>query len=120
MTESQDQKTLIRWWSVVCSDFNLPESVLMACPAQASRTPQGWSRIKSEGYRTGTPDLFLAVPRKQPGLFIEMKRATGGVLSESQREMIFTLQSQGYATAVACGFEQAKLAVLEYLKGTHE
>ena len=117
LSESSEQKAVIRWWSVVCGDWSQPEFALMGCPAQASRSPAGWGRIKAEGYRTGTPDLFLAVATpKSHGLFIEMKRAHGGTLSESQKEMIFTLGKQGYSVAVACGAEDAKKVIQEYLK----
>jgi len=114
--ESAEQKAVIRWWSVACHDFNLPECILMGCPAQAARSPAGWGRIKAEGYRTGTPDLFLAVPRvAASGLFIEMKRSKGGTLSEDQKEMIFRLGERGYSCAVAHGAAEARKVITEYL-----
>lgn len=115
-TESAEQKDVIKWWAIVCTIYGLSECILMACPAQAARSPQGGARIKAEGYRAGTPDLFLAVPRHgQPGLFIEMKNSDGGTLSENQKMMIFEISAQGYRVAVAHGAIQAKKILTEYL-----
>lgn len=115
-TESAEQKGVIVWWSYVCAGYKLDEKLLMACPAQAARTPQGGARIKAEGYRAGTPDLFLAVARKGfHGLHVEMKRKDGGRLNESQKEMLFLIGEQGFSTAVAHGADQARKIIAEYL-----
>jgi hypothetical protein len=117
-TESAEQQTVIRWWLVNCDAYKLPERVLMASPGQAARTMRNGRRMKAEGYRAGTPDLFLAVPRKGvPGLFIEMKKRDGRLndLSDEQREMLFDLGQQGYRVGVACGAEQAVKIITEYL-----
>jgi VRR-NUC domain len=115
-TESEEQKALIVWWSFVHATFSVPETVLMACPAQAARSIRGGARVKAEGYRAGTPDLFLAVARgDQHGLFIEMKRRDGGSLAESQKLMLSDLSPQGYAVAVCHGALAAKETILKYL-----
>ena len=115
-TESAEQKAVIVWWAYTCAGYNLPECVLMACPSQAARSIRGGARMKAEGYRSGTPDLFLAAGRHgQHGLFIEMKRSDGGVLSENQKAMLFELSGQNYRTAVACGAAQARKVIAEYL-----
>ena len=117
-SESSEQQAVIRWWLVNCDAYKLPERVLMASPGQAARTQKNGRRMKAEGYRAGTPDLFLAVPRKGvPGLFIEMKKRDGRLndLSDEQREQLFALSEQGYRTAVACGAVEACKAITEYL-----
>ena len=115
-SESHEQQTLMSWWTLACPKGYDPR-LLMACPAQAARSPRNGARMKAEGYRAGTPDLFLAIPRgTRGGLFVEMKRRDGGTLSESQREMLFNLSQQGYATGVACGWEAAKNMITEYLQ----
>jgi len=115
-TESAEQKSVISWWAIMHRNFALPECILMACPAQAARTPQGGARIKAEGYRAGTPDLFRAASRRGcHGLFVEMKRRDGGTLSENQKQMLFELGAQGYAKAVACGASEAIKVISEYL-----
>lgn len=115
-SESAEQKAVIRWWTIASAAWNIDERLLMACPAQAARSPRGGARIKAEGYRAGTPDLFLAVPRGQwHGLFVEMKRADGGEVSENQREMLFQVSSRGYQTAIAHGAAPARKIIAEYL-----
>ena len=115
-TESAEQQALIRWWSLQRALYSVPAEVLMACPAQAMRTARNGARMKAEGYRTGTPDLFLAVARGQfHGLFIEIKRTRHGVLSDEQRDMLNRLKSQGYCTAVCKGFDEAKRVIEWYL-----
>ena len=114
-SESHEQQMLMSWWALACPK-GYSHRLLMACPAQAARSPRNGARMKAEGYRAGTPDLFLAIPRgTRHGLYIEMKRRDGGQLAESQREMLFILSQQGYATGVACGWEVAKTMITEYL-----
>ena len=116
-SESEEQQAVIRWWLVACDSFKLTERVLMASPGQAARTQRNGRRMKAEGYRAGTPDLFLAVPRKgMGGLFIEMKKRDGSVadLSDSQKEMLCDL-STSYRIAVACGAGQAIQAIKDFL-----
>lgn len=118
LTESAEQQAVIRWWMVNCDGYKIPERLLMASPGQAARTQRNGRRMKAEGYRAGTPDLFLAVANAQwHGLFIEMKKRDGSFsdLSDSQREMIFDLSQQRYQIAVACGAGQAIALLKEYL-----
>lgn len=49
------------------------------------------------------------------GLFIEMKRTSGGRVSESQQKFLKTLNDNGYLAVVCKGFEQAQEAILKYL-----
>jgi len=98
--------------------YKLPERVLMASPGQAARTQRNGRRMKAEGYRAGTPDLFLAVPRKGvPGMFIEMKKRDGSIAdcTDEQREQLCALSEQGYKIAVACGGAEAVKLITEYL-----
>ena len=75
-------------------------------------------KMKSMGYRKGTPDIFVAVPKGgRHGLFLELK-ASGGKASPEQKMMIANLQTQGYAAAVVVGFEQVKATLTAYLSQT--
>lgn len=74
-------------------------------------------RMKSEGLRSGVPDLMLAWPTKvHHGLFIELKRRDGGKVSSQQEIWHEKLRAVGYAVVVAKGVEEARSAILEYLK----
>jgi hypothetical protein len=119
LTESAEQQAVIRWWLVHSSAYKLGENLLMASPGQAARTQRNGKRMKAEGYRAGTPDLFLAVARKgKHGLFIEMKKRDGNLssCSDSQREMLFALSVQDFETAVACGAAQAIKTIKDYMQ----
>ena len=74
--------------------------------------------MKAEGVRAGVPDLFLSVPRgAYHGLFIEMKKENGGRVSISQKSMIESLKSQGYAAFVCRGWTEARITIEAYLHG---
>ena len=74
-------------------------------------------KLKAEGVKAGVPDIFLPVSRfLYHGLFIEMKKKKGGVISPSQTEWIENLKKQGYSCDVAYGFEDAKKIIEDYLK----
>ena len=73
--------------------------------------------MKAEGMRSGVPDLFLPVARKgYHGMFIELKRRRGGVVSKDQQQWIDDLREQGYHAIVCRGFDEAKEQLTEYLK----
>ena len=69
------------------------------------------------GVRAGVPDLMLPVPMDgKHGLFIEMKRADGGRLSETQKKWLGWLTELGY-TAVCChGWEEAREVIRHYMR----
>lgn len=73
-------------------------------------------RLKREGVRPGVPDLMLAMPAGGwPGLFIEMKRASGSYASPEQREFMEKLRRVGYLAVVCNGFDEARVVIDYYL-----
>lgn len=83
------------------------------------------------------PDLFIAEPAYKTfkydwcGLFIELKkegtkiyRRDGELVANEhireQAEVLDRLQQLGYKAEFACGFEEAKQIIDEYLGGTNE
>ena len=115
-SESQLQQEVIKWWASAHTDYAIHEHLLMAIPLQAIRSPRNGARMKREGARAGTPDLFLAVPRARfSGLWIEMKKP-GGVVSDVQTNMIADLNGQNYVTAVCWSSEDAIKEIQIYLQ----
>lgn len=115
-TESQSQCALIRWWSLACVGVRVPEHLLMAIPLQAARSQKNGARMKSEGARKGTLDLFLAVSRKgASGLWLEMKTPTGRIALE-QQVMIDSLRREGYTVEVCRSTGDAIYAITQYMK----
>lgn len=112
-TEHQEQVALLQWWNL-----QAPlqwRKRLTAFPNAGKRSVIMGKYMKQEGLQPGMPDLFLAIPTKEHhGLFIEMKRKTGGRLSENQKAMIDNLQPD-YKAIVCYGFEDARVAICQYL-----
>jgi hypothetical protein len=115
--EHTEQVNLIKWWSLVHKQFGISEHLLFAIPNGGQRNIIVASKLKAEGVRSGVPDLFLAVPKKDyHGLFIEMKKPKGGRVSGSQKEMIDELNQLNYLSVVCKGWNEAKAAIEQYLK----
>lgn len=116
MTEHDEQSALLRWWGLYAITKKLDARLLFAIPNAGKRSVRVASMMRAEGLRAGIPDLFLAIPKNDfGGLFIEMKRTKGGVLSKLQAECLEMLKSAGYACAVCRGSAQAQQAIENYL-----
>lgn len=84
--------------------------------------------MRAEGVKPGVSDIFVAVPqvRRTPrcdsptsyfGLFVEMKRADGGVESDAQKAFGAAVTEQGYAYVVCHGWRQAYATIRAYMDG---
>ena len=117
-SEHREQTCLMKWAEL--QSGSMPElRCLFAIPNGGWRHPATAARLKAEGVKPGVPDLFLAYPSNgMPGLFIEMKRRTGGRLSLEQQAWRERLSLHGYRVRVCKGWEEAKTEIIDYL--THE
>jgi hypothetical protein len=83
------------------------------------------AKLKRLGRKAGVPDMFLPVPRYADpnigghpayyGLWIELKRKTGGVVSTEQKWWHQQLSECGYRVVVARGASEAIKIIMEYL-----
>lgn len=114
-TEAQEQAWLFEWASMQTG--STPEIGLMfAIPNGGSRHPAEARNLKAQGVKAGVPDIFLPVARLgYHGLFIELKRTKGGVVSVDQKLMISALMDQSYAVEVCKGWEEAASVIKVYL-----
>jgi len=113
-SEHLEQVTLIAWYRRTYKN-----ELLVAIPNGGKRHIKTALAMKQEGVSKGFPDLFLPVPNsKFHGLFIEMKRQKGGMLSKEQKEWIDYLNSAGYQAVVCKGFLEAKEVIECYLSDT--
>lgn len=114
--EASEQTNLIAWANLQAK--TMPELArLFAVPNGGSRHMLEAVSLKRQGVKKGVPDLCLPVPRHgRHGLYIEMKRISGGIVSKEQKDWIAYLNSQGYVAVVCKGFEEARQAILDYLK----
>lgn len=111
--EQQVQIGLMRWFQATHPEL-FP--LVMASAGGLWTSIKQATRMKSMGYKKGTPDIFFAYPMGgKHGLFLELKAANGKP-SPEQKQMIQSLQEQGYAAAIAVGFDQAIALVTAYLK----
>lgn len=115
-TEHQQQVNLFRWAKMQSGKH--PELKLMfAVPNAAKRNLNTAMYMKAEGLASGVPDIFLPCARgAYHGLFIELKRAKGSVVSKTQKVYLDGLNMQGYKAVVCYGFDEAKNVILGYLK----
>ena len=117
--EHDEQVNLMKWWSLACHHFSVDEKLLFAIPNGGERNVIVASRLKAEGVRAGVPDLFLAQPNNGfHGLFIEMKKTKGGVVSDNQKCYLSLLKTSGYEVAVCHGWIEAKQTIEHYLSDT--
>lgn len=114
-SESQEQQALFRWWRLFQPKL-APGRVMYAIPNGGRRDAVTGARLKAEGVLAGVPDVFLAAPMPpHAGLYIEMKRRTGGRATPAQQAMLATLEASGYAVAVCYGWREAADEIVRYL-----
>jgi len=114
--EADEQKALFQW--IRLSERIRPElQTCFAIPNGGSRNIVEAHNLRLQGVTPGIPDIFLPVARgDHHGLFIELKRRKGGRVSVDQKRMLAALREQGYEACVCYGWEDAKNAILEYLR----
>lgn len=109
-TEDEEQAT-------VCQYLEAKNIPYFAIPNDGKRSFQTGKRFKKIGLKAGVPDLFIPMPTPQyPGLFIEMKRKRGGIISAPQRFWIEQLRTLGYCARIAKGATAAINIIEQYLK----
>jgi hypothetical protein len=117
ISEHDEQKKLIKWWEMYSSSKGIPKELFFAIPNGGKRDVITAKVLQSEGVRPGVPDLFLALETyTHAGLFIEMKKAKGGVVSDKQRAFAEMLENHtSYQHKVCRGFDEARLCVERYI-----
>ncbi len=106
--ESEEQEALVEW-------LNIKKILHFAIPNGGYRTLLEAKALKRQGVVPGVPDLFIPVARKGfLGLFIELKRVKGGVITVPQSLMLKRLNFEGYKAIVCYGSYQAMVEIEEY------
>lgn len=110
--ETQLQIDVVNWFGLV---FPAYHPVLFASAGGLKTSVVSGKIMQRMGYKAGTPDLFLAVPRGDfHGLFIEVKTHEGRP-SPAQREVIANVQAHGYYAEICCGFDRIVDVFTQYL-----
>lgn len=93
---------------------------LFAVPNGEFRTLASARRLKAEGAMAGVSDLLFLRPNdRYHGLCLEFKKSgeTWSAVRPSQREFLQASEEEGYAAAVAFGFDHGKHLFTRYLAG---
>jgi hypothetical protein len=116
MSEHDEQAALFEWAEMMTPTW--PElRLLHAIPNGGFRGKATAARLKAEGVKRGVPDLCLPVPRGgYHGLYIELKVGRNKPSTE-QQSWIAELSRNGFAALVCYGWEAARDAICEYLRG---
>ena len=104
-TEHEEQRELVQWFRQT-----YPGVRIFAIPNGGARNLATAARLKAEGVSSGVPDLCVPAWR----LWIEMKRAKGGVVSAEQKGWIQYLEGADYWCIVGKGAEDAKTKILAF------
>lgn len=115
-TEHAHQTALFMWTALVGNRAPLLR-LLFAIPNGGERNKIVAARLKAEGVKSGVPDVMLPVARHNfAGLFIEMKKPNGGVVSDTQKEWHTALSQQYYYVKVCRSWEEARDVLCWYLE----
>ncbi|MDR0819750.1 MAG: VRR-NUC domain-containing protein [Oscillospiraceae bacterium] len=116
-TEAKEQEALADWARLAEQD--MPElKLLFHIPMGGFRYKSTAVAMKRQLTKPGVPDLFLPVARcGYNGLFVELKRLSGGTISEAQKKWLAALNRQGYLALICRGWVEAAVTIEKYLKG---
>lgn len=114
--EADEQKMLFEWAEY--AEVLYPELQLMYhIVNEGRRSYRSGAELRKQGMKAGVPDICLPVPRGGFGaLYIEMKRAKGGRVSDAQDWWIEKLNAAGNLAVICHGFEEAKEIIMRYIQ----
>lgn len=114
-SELTEQIRLFNWAESI--KWFVPELNMMYHVPNEGKRQQGTGAIlKAAGMKKGVPDIVLPVARQgYHGLYIELKFGSGKPTKE-QNAFMKQLNEEGYLTAVAYGFEEAREVIRRYLR----
>jgi hypothetical protein len=114
-SEQSIQKAVMEWAGIMKGKY--PQlCMLYHVPNGGTRDVVEATNLKRQGVKKGVPDLVLASPNtRYAGLYIELKKAKSGTLSQEQKIWIRNLNAIGYFAACCRGFKEAVECLEWYL-----
>lgn len=104
-SEDSLQKLCAEWMKKALLRHGLSQELFWHVPSEGIRKPQYRMKLKAMGFRSGIPDVCIAVPALQyHGAFCELKKA-GGSPSKEQKRLLSALGKAGYFACVINDFE---------------
>lgn len=111
--EDDLQKACVSWFNMQHRD---KQGLLFAIPNGGKRDAREAKRMKEQGTVSGIPDIELAIPtRYHHGSFFELKVGKNK-LTDNQRNMMYKLETQGYACYLIRSLDEFMKAIATYLK----
>jgi hypothetical protein len=112
--EEAEQAAVIEWCDLQGYPYNLINGSM-----NGVRLTIGQSvKAKKAGMRKGYPDLFLPhAVGEYHGFYCELKRKSGSVTSEDQKDWKRWVEREGYAHVYAYGCDEAIEFIKDYVKG---
>lgn len=101
-TEHEEQREFVSWFRQTYRPVRI-----FAVPNGEQRSKTTGARLKVEGVSAGVPDLCIPAWN----VWIEMKRAKGGVVSDKQKDWHEYLRSVGHTVLVCHGAADARAQV---------
>lgn len=111
-TEDQEQIMLVTW-------LTRQGIKHYAIPNGGARSMTEGIKLKRMGVSAGAPDICIPIPSGcYHGLYIELKRTSGGRISPAQSDWLAFLTEKGYYAQVAKGFDEAREVISHYFRLT--
>ena len=115
-SEDQEQEALFEWARMMAKVYPCLD-MLFHIPNGGRRDAATGRALKRRGVKAGVPDICLPFPKgKYHGLYIELKVGKNKP-TDTQKLWLDRLKLCGYAAVVCYGWQQAKCAIEQYLKG---
>ena len=115
-TENAEQAALFQW-AELASGAHPELRLLYAIPNGGLRDGRTAAILARTGVKSGVPDLCLPVARGGwHSLYLELKRAKGGRVSENQKTWLKRLNDAGNRAVVCRGWQQAQDMIMDYLE----
>lgn len=122
MPKEADEQRHLFLWAQMMARKKYPELELLNASMNGALIPGEKkfgiiTALKDIGcLRPGFPDINLPVPRGgYHGLYIELKRRSGGKVSPDQQWWLDRLRGQGYCAIIAKGKDEAVKIITNYL-----
>lgn len=114
-SEATEQEMLFQWAQYASAMHPELNTLYHIANEGGMGARRGYNRQK-QGVKAGVPDICLPVPKGKYGaLYIELKRRSGGHVSDAQKRWIAMLNHQGNRAVVCKGFDEAREEIERYL-----